>query len=91
MPDDATEKILGFTVQRNQIPDYKTEEFRDWLTAWNIWEAKNLLPFAGSWTEQPAHVVDVLTAFDGAYGKFVEVETRRRNARNEAKNMKGRR
>jgi hypothetical protein len=88
MPDDATEKILGYTVRRNRIPDYNTSEFRDWVTAWNIWEAKHLLPFAGAWTEQPAHVVDVLTALDGAHGKFVDREMRRKKAQREAKGMK---
>ena len=89
MPSDATVNMLGYVVRLRDIPDYNTSVFREWLTAWNIWEGKNLLPFPGSWTEQPAHVIDILTAFDGAHGKYTERESRRRQAAHSAKKMKG--
>lgn len=91
MPDDATDKILGHKIRLNQIPDYKTAEFHEWLTAWSIWEGKGLLPFAGAWAEQPAHIIDILLAFDNAHGSFVDRETRRRKAHHDARNMRGRR
>lgn len=91
MPEDEHEGIGGYRVKRKTIPDYNTSEFREWITAWNFWEGKNLLPFAGSWTEQPAQVIDVFSAFDNAYAKFVKREAARRKAEQSARNMRGRR
>jgi hypothetical protein len=68
MPDSNRQVLSqGLVIQRNKIPDYRTEGLDDVFDTWQIWEEKNLLPFPGTWREQPAHVWDILRAFDGIY------------------------
>ncbi len=65
MPDESMKVLAeGLAVQRNKIPDYAFYGLSECIDTWNVWYEKNLLPFPGSWQEQPAHIWDMLKCFD---------------------------
>ena len=66
------EVIAGHAMPRNQIPDLFTDEFTDLVNAWSLTKRWETMPFEGGWAEQPARLMDVLTAFDVAYNDFEE-------------------
>jgi hypothetical protein len=45
---------------------------RDWGWAFRLWKTtrKHGLPFPGGWAEQPAWVMDILTALDDEFDKW---------------------
>jgi hypothetical protein len=73
MPDSSFVIVTeGVKIQRNKIPDYRVDGLDDAIETWQIWEGKNLLPYSGTWREQPAPVWDVLQAFDKMYAVFMK-------------------
>jgi len=62
-------------IQRNKIPDYKFDGIGDCLDMWQVWERKNLLPYPGTYLQQPAPVWDMLRMFDGIYAEFQKAES----------------
>jgi hypothetical protein len=73
MPDSSYQIVAeGVKIQRNKIPDYRSDDLGDAIEMWQIWENKNLLPYPGTWREQPAHVWDVLKAFDAMYATYMK-------------------
>jgi hypothetical protein len=64
----------GTKVQRNKIPDYACDGFGECIDMWQLWERKNLLPYPGTWREQPAYIWDMLKAFDSVYYTHVNAE-----------------
>lgn len=62
----------GIKIQRNKIAGYLFDGFNDCVLTWQMWHIKNLLPFPGSWQEQPAAVIDMLNIFDDVYSKHEE-------------------
>ncbi len=75
MPDSSMTVLAeGLAVQRNQIPDYAFEGFNEAIRIWKVWERKNLLPYPGTWAEQPANVWDFLEIFDEVHDAHVRQE-----------------
>jgi len=57
----GTKSFPGWKIRRRDIPDYLTPDLYDCLDLFNCFELFGL-PFAGGWAEQPAHVIDILSA-----------------------------
>lgn len=75
MPDSSMVVFEdGVAIQRNQIPDYNCDGLGDVLDTWQVWDKKSLLPYPGTWREQPAAVWDMLKTGDQVYAKFQQQE-----------------
>lgn len=76
MPDENRQVVSqGIVIQRNKIPDYRLEEsLDDCIETWIVWDGRNLLPFTGTWLEQPAHIWDMLKAFDSVCAEHRKAE-----------------
>jgi hypothetical protein len=86
MPDDNMQVIsAGLVIQRNKIPDYKFEGWQDCIETWQVWERKGLLPYPGSWRQQPADVWDILKWFDDMYAIHTAAEAEMKSLMSKSK------
>jgi hypothetical protein len=75
MPDSSMVVLEdGLAVQRNKIPDYNCEGLGEALDTWQVWDRKNLLPYPGTWRQQPADVWALLKIGDSVYAKYQQQE-----------------
>jgi len=59
--------------KRNEIPDYKTEDYGVAYETWFQWHDHNLLPNTGGWADQPAIVGEIINVFERTIGKYREI------------------
>ena len=54
-------------VRKSEVQRWCDEWFWSALELWSNWRTLGCMPFAGGWAEQPAHLVEVIMAVEGAY------------------------
>jgi hypothetical protein len=60
------EMVVGdrWTVERLKIPSYFTAEYYSAANMWKMWKMGFGFPYTGGWAEQPAHIVDAISALE---------------------------
>ena len=72
-PGEEDDKHAPWQIEPDVYTRQCPERYvREWAWAFRMWKMsrKHGLPFAGGWMEQPALVVDVLTALDDEYDRW---------------------
>lgn len=62
-PPERTRFIGPYEVVSMDIPSYFTGEFAQAAGLWGNWKRFGW-PYVGGWAEQPAHIVDIVSAFE---------------------------